>query len=240
MGRAIQSCAAAADDIEIVYLADRALAAADAPVRQGPGVADLGVGEVDGIIDFSSQEGTREAAAAAHRLRVSLVSGTTGLDEETMRLLRAASGSAPVCWAPNFSIGIPLLIGAIRNLARTLPVGWQIEIAETHHAGKQDAPSGTALRIAEAWREVRDGHLVHGRHGKPGPRDAGEIGMHAIRLGDVVGEHRAMLGGAGEILEITHRVQDRTAFAAGCIEALRRLTRRGPGWYEWEDLLSRD
>jgi 4-hydroxy-tetrahydrodipicolinate reductase len=240
MGRAIEALASRSKDLEIAYRADHALPAADLPPRQGPDLSMLKQGEVDGIVDFSSSEGAIGAASSAKRLGVPIASGTTGLDEGATAALRGASGVVPVCWAPNFSIGIPLLVGAVRDLAQTLPAGWQIEIAETHHAGKRDAPSGTALRIADTWREKRGGRLVYGRQGTSGPREEDEIGLHAIRLGDVVGEHRVILGGLGETLEITHRVQDRTAFAAGCLEALRRLTRRGPGWYEWEDLLLRD
>ncbi len=239
MGRAIDALASRAHDLEVIYRSDRALPAAEPPSRQGPDLSSLQIGETDGIVDFSSREGAKEAAAAAERLEVPLVSGTTGLDEVAMAALRRASGRVPICWAPNFSVGIPLLVRSIRDLAEALPEGWQIEIAETHHAGKKDAPSGTALRIADAWRGMRGGRLVHGRSGTAGPREGDEIGIHAIRLGDVVGEHRVIVGGVGEILEITHRAQDRTAFAAGCLEALRRLVRRGPGWYEWEDLLLR-
>jgi len=240
MGRAVEAAAAVALDLKVVYRSDRAFEAAEAPSRQGSSLASLQEGEIDGIIDFSSREGTLDAAAAARRLKACLVSGTTGLDAESLATLREASLATAVCWAPNFSIGIPLLIRTVRDLARALPAGWQVEIAETHHAGKRDAPSGTALRIAEAWRERRPGRLVHGRQGTPGPREGDEIGLHAIRLGDVVGEHRVILGGSGEMIEITHRVQDRAAFAVGCLEAMRRLVGRGPGWYEWEDLLSRD
>jgi len=240
MGRAIECLLASAEDFELEYRADPALDTAMIPPRQGPDLCAVGAGEVAGIIDFSSSGGVIEAAGAAARLRVALVSGTTGIDDAARVALRAAAEVTPVCWSPNFSLGIPLLTAIVRDLARRLPAEWQIEIAETHHAAKRDAPSGTALRLADAWSSGRGGRLVHGREGAAGPRTSDEIGIHAIRLGEVVGEHRVLLGGAGEVLECLHRVQDRTAFATGALEALRRLMRRGPGWYEWEDLLARD
>ena len=214
-----------------------------APTGSEGWAADLSSGrpgEIDGLIDFSSPAGFRMAIEAAGRLECSLVSGTTGVDEAGRQQLRTASLRVPVCWAPNFSIGAPILSRLIGDLAVRLPAGWQAEFVEVHHAQKRDAPSGTALRWIAAWRETRSGRLVFGREGATGPRDQEEIGVHAVRLGDVVGEHRAILGGTGETIEIVHRVQARTAFAAGCIEALRRLRTRGPGLHGWEDLLCGD
>jgi 4-hydroxy-tetrahydrodipicolinate reductase len=240
MGRAIDARLSADPDFELGFRADRAFDAGSSPagVAQGADLSGLVHGQVVAIIDFSSPDGLQDAARAASRLCIPLVSGTTGMNDITREALLLTARTAPVCWAPNFSIGIPLLAGMVRDLARATPASWQAEIAETHHAAKRDAPSGTALRLAEAWKSVRGGRFVHGREGMTGPRKPEEIGIHAIRIGDVVGEHRVLIGGVGETLEIVHRMQDRTAFAAGCLEALRRLMRRGPGWYEWEDLLS--
>lgn len=234
MGGAVEKVVAASADLIVVFRADPALATG---LGTGPDLSSLAPGSVAGIIDFTSVSGVIESARHAARLGCPLVSGTTGLDDAARASLQAAAEQVPVCWSPNFSVGIPLLARALREAARKLPAGWQIEITEIHHDGKKDAPSGTALRLAEVWRTERGGRLVHGRDGMVGPREIGEIGVHALRIGDVVGEHRVLLGAPGETLEAIHRVQDRTAFAAGCVEALRRLLRQGPGWYAWEDLL---
>lgn len=236
MGRTVEALLARCDDLILVFRADRALHASSGPPRTGPDLTPLRSGEIQGIIDFSQPEGAVAASIAATRLGCPLVSGTTGLDDDAFAALRRAARDVPVCWSPNFSVGIPFLEGALRELARHLPQEWQIEIVETHHAGKRDAPSGTALRLAQTWRDERGGELRFGRHGPSGPRTAAEVGVHALRLGDVVGEHRILLGRCGETLEVVHRAQDRTAFASGSVEALRGLLRKGPGWYEWNDL----
>jgi len=237
MGSAVERAVAAAPDLAIAFRADPKLAVAPGC---GPDLSSLGVGSVSGIVDFTSGPGAAEAAEQAMRIGCVLVSGSTGIDDRARAALEKAARSVAVCWSPNFSVGIPLLTRALREAARRLPAGWQIEITEIHHGGKRDAPSGTALRLAETWKGERGGRLVHGRQGITGPRGADEIGLHALRVGDVVGEHRVLLGSAGETIEAVHRAQDRTAFASGCIEALRRLLRQGPGWYEWESLLCGD
>ncbi len=237
MGSAVTQALSRSADLTLVFRADRSLSAAPGPPRSAPDLSSLAREEASGIIDFSSVAGMIEAAAAARRTGCALVSGTTGVDDMARHALRDASRDVPVCWSPNFSVGVAVLLRALADAAKGLPAGWQLEIAETHHAGKRDAPSGTALRLAEAWRRERGGRFVCGREGNVGPRDPEEVGIHALRIGDVVGEHRVLFGGEGEILEYVHRVQDRAAFAAGCVEALRRLLRQGPGFYEWSELL---
>lgn len=237
MGRMVEAHLEGAPDLILAYRIDPSLAEAPGPPRSAPTLDAIGPGGVAGIIDFSSPAGAVRAAAAAARIGCPLVSGTTAIDEKGWAALDAAARVVPVCWSPNFSSGIPVMMAALREAAGGLPAGWHLEIAETHHAAKRDAPSGTALRLAEVWREVRGGRLVHGREGLTGPRPDDEIGIHALRAGDVVGEHRLLLAGHGEVLEIAHRMQDRTAFAQGSVEALRRLRRRSPGRYEWGELL---
>ncbi len=239
MGREVERKITGAVDLRLAYRADPSLSREGGAVPCGPDLAEIAPGSIDGIIDFSTPEGTRHAAEQAGRLGCALVSGTTGLPSECVERLRHVSQQVPVCWSPNFSLGVPLLAAALRVAARMLPADWQIEIEEIHHAGKKDAPSGTALRLAQTWRDERGGRLVHGREGMTGPRADDEIGVHSLRLAGVVGEHRILLGSGGEILEATHRMQDRSGFAGGSIEALRRLSGEGPGWYEWETLLLR-
>ncbi len=240
MGRMVEEQLGRADDFILHCRVDRSLSLEAGPPRSAPALDAIQLGEIEGIIDFSAASGAALAAKGAARLGCALVSGTTAMDAAGFEALDAAARIVPVCWSPNFSMGIPLLAAALHDAARRLPREWQLEIAEVHHAAKRDAPSGTALRLAEIWREARGGRLVHGRQGDAGPRDSEEIGVHALRLGDVVGEHRVLLGGRGETLEFIHRMQDRTAFAMGSIEALRRLLRQGPGRYEWSDLLCLD
>jgi 4-hydroxy-tetrahydrodipicolinate reductase len=237
MGSAVERALASAPDLSLVFRADRSLTLG--PLT-GPDLSSLAPRSVAGIIDFTSGAGAAEAAGHATRIGCALVSGSTGLDDAGRAALHTAAETVAVCWSPNFSVGIPFLTRALREAARKLPQGWQIEISEVHHCGKRDAPSGTALRLADAWKEERGGRAVYGRQGIVGPRESDEIGIHALRIGDVVGEHRVLLGVAGETIEAIHRVQDRTAFAGGCLEALRRLLRQGPGWYGWEDLLCGD
>ncbi len=237
MGRIVEAQLELAVDFVLACRIDPSLAADPGPPLSAPTLDSIGSAEVAGIIDFSSAVGVAAAAAAAARIGCPLVSGTTAIDKKGREALDAAARIVPVCWSPNFSIGIPVLMTALREAARTLPPGWHLEIAETHHAAKRDAPSGTALRLCEIWREIRGGRIIHGRQGLVGPRSEDEIGMHALRVVDAVGEHRLLLGGRGEVIEFVHRMQDRTAFAQGSIEALRRLKRRGPGCYEWGELL---
>ena len=239
MGTAVERMLEAASDFSLVYRCDSLLEPDPGPPRVAADLRGLSKGEVAGIIDFSTPEGTKEAIVAACRLGCALVSGTTGLDTATRETMREASQQVPICWAPNFSTGVPILMQALGETARRLPEGWQIEIVELHHDAKVDAPSGTALRLAETWKGIKGGRLVYGREGRVGPRDPGEIGLHAVRLGDVVGEHRVLLGGLGEVIEFTHRVRDRSAFAWGVLEAMRRLLHQRPGLYGWEELLCR-
>jgi 4-hydroxy-tetrahydrodipicolinate reductase len=237
MGTIVERILAEDPDFRVAVRIDRSLAPDAGPPRRTTSPADLAPGEVEAILDVSSPSGTRAAAEAASRLGCALVSGTTGLDETTQAELHAAAERAAVCWSPNFSVGIPILARALRLVAEHAPASWQLEILEIHHGQKKDAPSGTAWKLAETWRARRPGGIVHGRVGTGAPRPPDEIGVHAARLADVPGEHRLFLAGAGEMIEIVHRVTGREAFARGCVEALRRIVRQGPGWYEWDDLV---
>jgi 4-hydroxy-tetrahydrodipicolinate reductase len=237
MGETVERLLTDVPDLRLTVRIDRSIAPRSGPPRVVASPADLAPGEVQAILDVSSPEGTRAAAEAAARLGCALVSGTTGLDEPLRQLLRRTAEKVPVCWSPNFSVGIPILARALRLVAEHAPSSWQLEVLEIHHGQKKDAPSGTAWKLAETWRSVRPGAVVHGREGTTGPRAAEEVGIHAARLADVAGEHRLFLAGAGEMIEIAHRVSGREAFARGCIEALRRIARQGPGWYEWDDLV---
>lgn len=194
-------------------------------------------GDVDLLVDFTHARAIPALAEEVIRLGVPWVSGTTGLDDAGRDALARAALTMPVFWAPNFSLGVALLGRALEQAARLLPAGWELEIVETHHPGKVDAPSGTALALAERWRAVRGGDLIAGRAGQTGPRPPGSIGLHAVRLPEVVGEHRVLLAGPAEALEFVHRAHDRASFARGAIEAMRWVMGRAHGLYSVEDWL---
>jgi 4-hydroxy-tetrahydrodipicolinate reductase len=145
----------------------------------------------------------------------------------------------PVLWEPNMSLGVHVLASLVARAAAELP-DWDAEIVETHHRAKVDAPSGTALRLAEAVQKARAGtRLVHGRQGRPGARSPHEIGMHALRGGDVVGDHEVHLLGGGERIELTHRATSRDVFAHGALRAAAWIVGKAAGSYTLADVLSR-
>jgi 4-hydroxy-tetrahydrodipicolinate reductase len=188
------------------------------------------------VIDFSLPVALAELARLAARQGVALVSGTTGFEETA--LLDDAASKIPVLWAPNMSLGIAVLSEIAAVAARRLGPGFDIEITELHHRAKVDAPSGTAVRLADAVRAVRPLRSVTGREGIVGARESEEIGVFALRGGDVIGDHTVHLLGSGERLELTHRATNRELFAHGALRAARWLVGRRPGRYSLADVLT--
>jgi hypothetical protein len=160
-------------------------------------------------------------AAACAQHGTALVVGTTGLSDSEQRAVREAAGAVPIVSAPNMSVGVNVLLRVVADVARRLGDGYDVEIVETHHRFKKDAPSGTALALAEAAASALGRDLetdaVHGRQGLVGERKTREIGIHAVRAGDVVGDHTVIFGGLGERVEITHKASSRETFARGAI-----------------------
>jgi 4-hydroxy-tetrahydrodipicolinate reductase len=200
-----------------------------------------GLAKAHVYIDFTSPAGTRAAAEAALARKTAAVIGTTGLTDADQRAIAELAKVAPVVVAANFSLGVNLVLGLVRQAANILGPGWDAEVVETHHRAKRDAPSGTALAIARA---IAAGHGVdydkvkrHTRDGDVGPRPRGEIGVSTVRGGDVVGEHVAYFFGAGERIEIAHRATSRTIFAAGALEAAAWVVGKRPGRYDMLDVL---
>ncbi len=191
------------------------------------------------LADFTAPAGTAALAPLAAARGIALLVGTTGLDAAVHAALDAAAARVPVLVAPNLSLGVAALARALSVVLPTLP-GYDVEIVERHHRAKVDAPSGTALALAEVVARAR-GDLATGvragRSGAVGPRPAGEIGVHAVRGGAWVGEHTVLLAGAHETLEFTHVAHDRDAFTAGAIVALRVRAGAPPGRYTLEDAL---
>jgi len=193
----------------------------------------------DVAIDFSSAEVVPEVAGLVAQAGAALVSGTTGLSIEGQRALDDASQRVAVLWEPNMSVGVHVLGTLLRQAIAALGEGFDVEIVETHHRRKVDAPSGTAIRLAEIAAESQSAAaLVHGRVGRPGPRKSAEIGMHAVRGGDVVGDHSVHLLGEGERLELVHRATSRDVFALGALRAAAWIAQKPAGRYRLSDVLA--
>ncbi|GAB3701250.1 4-hydroxy-tetrahydrodipicolinate reductase [Halorubrum pallidum] len=192
---------------------------------------------VDVLVDFTGPASAVAYAEACADAGVPMVTGTTGFEGGQTDSLRAASDAVPVLKASNFARGVAALRRAVREAAAALP-GYDVELTETHHNGKRDAPSGTAKSILDDVEGVRDDldERVHGREGDA-PRDAGEIGVHARRAGDVTGEHEVLFAGNRESIELTHRAGDRGVFAEGALDAAVWLAGRDPGWYDFGNVL---
>jgi 4-hydroxy-tetrahydrodipicolinate reductase len=195
----------------------------------------------DVVIDFSSPTATAGVVEAAAAMGVALVVGTTGLDEAGRAALEAASKRVAVVAAPNMSLGVQVLAHVLGEALRLLGDGFDIEVVEAHHREKKDAPSGTALRLVEVAAKARglsmETDLRHGRHGANAKRVPAEIGVHAVRGGDIVGDHTVTLAGLGERLELTHRATSRAVFASGALRAARWVVGRPPGRYAIGDVL---
>ena len=191
------------------------------------------------MIEFSAPDVCAAVARLCAGRGAALVSGTTGLSAEEEETVRAASLKVAVVRAANFSLGVATLRRALEAALAGLPAGWDIEIVERHHRGKVDSPSGTALALARVAQAVRgsSGSLRHGREGRVGRRQPGEIGVHAVRGGTWVGDHAVLLAGEGEWLELRHVAQDRGAFAHGAIAAARFVADAGPGLYNLDDVM---
>ncbi|WP_254537394.1 4-hydroxy-tetrahydrodipicolinate reductase [Halomarina litorea] len=191
----------------------------------------------DALVDFTAPGASVEYAAACAEAGVPLVTGTTGFSEEQVEALRRASDEVPVLYAPNFSRGVSVLDSLVREAAESLP-GYDIELTETHHNGKRDAPSGTAERLLETVEEA--GETTGRTHGREGiqPREDGEIGVHVRRAGDVRGEHELLFAGNDEVLTLTHRAESRGVFAAGALDAAEWVAGRDAGWYDFGEVLA--
>ena len=198
----------------------------------------------DTIIDFTLPSFTEALLEESLRQGKAIVMGTTGHDDALLEKIRDASTRIPIVHAPNFSIGVNTLFWLTRKTAEILGPEFDLEVIEMHHRHKKDAPSGTARRLAEVLAEVRnlsyDNDTRHGRFGDVGARTATEIGVHALRGGDVVGDHTVVYANDGERVELTHKASSRRTFANGAIRAAKWLNGKGfsSGLYDMQDVLN--
>lgn len=195
----------------------------------------------DAVIDFTHAASTVPVAEACAAAGKALVIGTTGQDDAARARIAALSKTIPIVFAPNFSVGVNTLFWLTRKAAEILGVDFDLEVVEMHHRLKKDSPSGTARRLAEILTEVRgldyNSDVSHGREGMVGERRHAEIGMHAIRGGDVVGDHTVVFANVGERVELTHKASSRDTFANGALRAARWTQGQKPGLYDMQDVL---
>ncbi len=197
----------------------------------------------DTVIDFTLPSFTNELIEACVEAEIPLVMGTTGHDAKQLKMIEDASRTIPIVHAPNFSVGVNTLFWLTRRTAEILGEGFDLEVVEMHHRHKLDAPSGTARRLAEILADARDlsyeNDCRHGRHGEVGARTTGEIGVHALRGGDVVGDHTVIYAGYGERVELTHKASSRLTFANGALRAAKWIQSEGlkSGLFDMQDVL---
>ena len=200
--------------------------------------------DCEGVIDFSYHVGVPASVTKASEQGIPYVIGTTGITAEEQVAVDAAATKIPVLQSGNYSLGVNLLLELVKKAATILGPQYDVEVVEMHHKHKKDAPSGTALMLAKSAAEGRgvtlDDKAVYGRHGDLGERPVGEIAIHALRGGSVVGDHTVMFAGDLERVEITHKAQDRAAFAAGALQALKWAKDKPAGIYTMRHVLGFD
>jgi len=229
MGKALVACAPAHPKLQVV------------------GQIDIGddlsavIANCDAVIDFSSHTATLGVAELCAKHQKALVIGTTGHNDTEVFEIKKLGGKIPIVWASNYSTGVNTLFWLTRKAAEILGPDFDLEVLEMHHRLKRDAPSGTAKSLAEILAQVR--HLQyaeaarHGRHGIVGERTPGEIGVHSIRGGDVVGDHTVVFANVGERVELTHKASSRDTFANGALRASAWVVKQKPGIYDMQDVL---
>jgi 4-hydroxy-tetrahydrodipicolinate reductase len=195
----------------------------------------------DVLIDFTVAEGTMTCLAMCTKRGIPMVIGATGHDDRQLSRIREAAGTIPILRASNFSIGVQVMLDTVGRLAKKLGEGYDVEIVEAHHRHKVDAPSGTALTLTQEIAEARglspDKDVVYGRHGQTGERPVGEIGVHAVRMGDIISQHEVHFSGPGETLTLRHTAHSRDTFAAGALRAAAWIVDKRPAFYTIHDVM---
>ena len=251
MGRMLIEALAASDDTVLAGALDVPGSPAlgqDATAFLGqtsgvPITSDLrqGLGGAQFLIDFTRPEGTLAHLAVCRELGVKAVIGTTGFSEAQKAQIAEHAQHIAIMMAPNMSVGVNVVLKLLREAAKALSTGYDIEIIEAHHRHKVDAPSGTALKMGEVVAEALGRDLktcaVYGREGVTGERDPSTIGFATIRGGDVVGDHTVLFAGIGERIEITHKSSSRATYAQGSLRAVRFLAGQKAGLFGMDDVL---
>ena len=229
MGQMLIACAREMPELEVT-----------AQIDAGDDFA-AAVAQADAIIDFSHHSIIEPILARCLDVKKTLFIGTTGYTDHQVEAIRHAAAQIPIVYAPNYSVGVNTLFWLTRKAAEILGPGFDLEVVEMHHRLKKDAPSGTAKKLAEILAEVRElqynKDTRHGRHGIVGARTNTEIGVHAIRGGDVVGDHTVIFAGPGERVELTHKASSRETFARGALRAALWAHGRPAGLYDMQDVL---
>lgn len=253
MGRRVVSCARNYPDIKIIGGIEQpgnSFIGKDLGETAGIGNAgalivdslDSIIGKADVCIDFSYHTCTIAALPTVIEHKKAFVICTTGFDESETAKIKEASKIIPVLLSPNMSVGVNLLFDIVGEVASKLGDDYDIEIIEAHHNKKKDAPSGTAAKLADIAAKSRGRDInkdgIYGRKGMVGERKTGEIGVHAVRAGDIVGEHTVVFAGPGERIELIHRAHTRDTFANGALRAALFIANRKPGFYSMKDVLS--
>ena len=250
MGQMLIDAVLSADDVSLAAAFDLPGAPllgqdAGSPSGRSTGVAitdDLSqLANADVLIDFTRPEGTLAHIEACVQHGVKMVIGTTGFDDAGKQAIEQAAQQIAIVFAPNMSVGVNATLKLLDVAARILNSGYDVEIFESHHRNKVDAPSGTALKmgetIAEAWDKSLDDIATWARHGETGARETGTIGFSVVRGGDIVGEHTAYFCGLGERIEITHRSSSRATYAQGSLRAARFLASHDKGLFDMQAVL---
>lgn len=227
MGRTVIGCAERDPRFQVV-----------ARIDQG---GDRTIPACDVLVDFTNAPGTMEWLDVCTSRRTPLVIGATGHSEAQLARIAEAGRTIPIVKAANFSVGVNVLLALVAKVAAELGPDYDIEIVETHHRNKVDAPSGTALAISDALKPAQsrdhEGAVIFGRRGAAGVRPRGQIAIHAVRMGDIVGEHEVHFSGPGETVTIRHRAHSRETFAVGALRASAWIVGRDPGLYGMGDVL---
>jgi len=249
MGRRVVALAHADDAFQLTAALDNAasgLIGSDVGELAGVGSAGIVLAStleqsVDVVIDFSTPDGLMAIVPICAERRIPLVAATTGLSQSQLDEVNSAAQQTAVVFAPNMSLAVNLTMKLVREAARALndnPAGVDVEVIERHHRFKEDAPSGTALRFGQIVAdEMGQTEHIHGREGRPGERPHNEIGYHALRTGDNVGEHTIVFGLMGETIDLTVKGHTRDSYAHGALTAAKFAVTQGPGLYGMDDVL---
>jgi 4-hydroxy-tetrahydrodipicolinate reductase len=229
MGQALLACAGRDPEIQV-----------SGQVDLGDDIAPL-IPQADVVVDFSFHQATTEIVALCAQHRKALVIGTTGHSEAEERAIRDQPATIPIVWSANYSTGVNTLFWLTRKAAQIMGPEFDLEVIEMHHRFKKDAPSGTAVSLGKILAEVRGQQFAdiarYGRQGIVGERTRTEIGMHALRGGDVVGDHTVVIAGLGERLELSHKASSRDPLANGALRAAHWVVKQPPGIYNMQDVL---